>query len=250
MSISPILQAKNISLLTKIHQNHLLDNISFDVNEGEKIALIGGNGAGKSTLLKVLNHLCTSSKGDLYFRGKLVHHWDVLKFRRQVMLIPQESKLLGMNVKSALSYPLQLQSLSEKEIQTRLIYCLQEFNFIESWLEKRENELSLGQKQLVAIARAIIMQPSVLLLDEPTSALDKGNAHWLREKLQVWNEEKKMTIIVINHDLEWVKNFAQRVIWLDKGRIKKDLSAKLVDWEMIEKHLLTLNQEMNIDEDF
>lgn len=250
MSIFPILQAKNISLLTKIHQNHLLDNISFDVNEGEKIALIGSNGAGKSTLLKVLNHLCTSSKGDLYFRGKLVHHWDVLKFRRQVMLIPQESKLLGMNVKSALSYPLQLQSLSEKEIQTRLIYCLQEFNFIESWLDKRENELSLGQKQLVAIARAIIMQPSVLLLDEPTSALDKGNAHWLREKLQVWNEEKKMTIIVINHDLEWVKNFAQRVIWLDKGRIKKDLSAKLVDWEMIEKHLLTLNQEMNIDEDF
>jgi len=250
MSISPILQVKNISLLTQIHQNHLLDNISFDVNEGEKIALIGGNGAGKSTLLKVLNHLCTSSKGDLYFRGKLVHHWDVLKFRRQVVLIPQESKLLGMNVKSALSYPLQLQSLSEKEIQTRLIYCLQEFNFIESWLEKRENELSLGQKQLVAIARAIIMQPSVLLLDEPTSALDKGNAHWLREKLQVWNEEKKMTIIVINHDLEWVKNFAQRVIWLDKGRIKKDLSAKLVDWEMIEKHLLTLNQEMNIDEDF
>lgn len=250
MSIFPILQAKNISLLTKIHQNHLLDNISFDVNEGEKIALIGSNGAGKSTLLKVLNHLCTSSKGDLYFRGKLVHHWDVLKFRRQVMLIPQESKLLGMNVKSALSYPLQLESLSEKEIQTRLIYCLQEFNFIESWLDKRENELSLGQKQLVAIARAIIMQPSVLLLDEPTSALDKGNAHWLREKLQVWNEEKKMTIIVINHDLEWVKNFAQRVIWLDKGRIKKDLSAKLVDWEMIEKHLLTLNQEMNIDEDF
>lgn len=59
-----------------------------------------------------------------------------------------------------------------------------------------------------------------------------------------------MTIIVINHDLEWVKNFAQRVIWLDKGRIKKDLSAKLVDWEMIEKHLLILNQEMNIDEDF
>lgn len=140
----------------------------------------------------------------------MVHHWDVLKFRRQVMLIPQESKLLGMNVKSALSYPLQLQSLSEKEIQTRLIYCLQEFNFIESWLEKRENELSLGQKQLVAIARAIIMQPSVLLLDEPTSALDKGNAHWLREKLQVWNEEKKMTIIVINHDLEWVKKFCSK----------------------------------------
>ncbi|WP_330204962.1 ABC transporter ATP-binding protein [Cyanobacterium sp. Dongsha4] len=250
MSISPILQVKNISLLTQIHQNHLLDNISFDVNEGEKIALIGGNGAGKTTLLKVLNHLYTSSKGDLYFREKSVHDWDVLEFRRQVVLIPQESKLLGMNVKSALSYPLQLQGLSEKEIQARLIYCLQEFNFIESWLEKGESELSLGQKQLVAIARAIIMQPSVLLLDEPTSALDKGNAHWLREKLQVWNEEKKMTVIVINHDLEWVKNFAQRVIWLDKGRIKKDLSAKLVDWEMIEKHLLTLNKEMNIDEDF
>ena len=243
---STVLELKNISLSPNFADTLLLDNISLKIGIHEKIGIIGANGAGKSTLLKLLNYLHTPTQGQFLFQEKSIANINPLQLRQKVVLVPQEPKLLGMTVQSALIYPLQLQKLSNQEIKQRLLWCLETLSIPESWLSRPEGELSLGQKQLVSIARGIIMNPQVLLLDEPTSALDVGKSDLLREKLIELSTNNIMTIVVVNHDLKWIKSFCDRLVWLEQGRIKQDWTRDQVNWQIVEENL----SKRNLDQDF
>ena len=244
MNEYPLLELKNISLTTNLGETSLLDNICLKIIAQEKIGIVGASGAGKSTLLKLLNHLYSPTEGEFLYQSRSISTLEPIKLRNEIVLVPQEPKLLGMSVQKALTYPLELQKLSPSQIKHKLYQCLELFSLPESWLSRYEQELSLGQRQLISIARGVIMSPKILLLDEPTSALDSGKAQWLLDILI----NLKMTIVVVNHNLKWIKDFANRIVWLDKGVICQDLTTPQIDWKMIEQNLI-LDSDINQDFD-
>jgi D-methionine transport system ATP-binding protein len=227
----------------------LLDDISFNVNKGDIVGIVGASGAGKTTLLRLLNRLINPTKGDIYFQGQNISTIAPIPLRQQIVLVLQESKLLGMTVQQALSYPLTLQKLPPTEIKTRLSTWIERLKIPSDWLELTELQLSVGQRQWVALARALIMQPTVLLLDEPTSALDVGKSEYLLQIFTKLSEENNTTILMVNHQLELVRKFAKKVIYLHQGQLKKEQFVRDMDWKNLKNDLI-LNQKEQFDEDF
>ena len=245
-----ILELDQVTVKAKDQITTLLNNICLKISYGETIGIIGNSGAGKSTLLKLLNHLYSADQGEYLLQGQKIEDINPSEIRRRISLVPQEPNLLGMDVKSTLIYPLYLRNFAKREINHRLQTVIEQFYIPQSWLNKREFELSLGQRQLVTIARGMIVHPMVLLLDEPTSALDMGKSNWLIETLQNLCQEQKMSIVVVNHNLEWIKKFAQRLIWLDKSQIREDLTISEVNWTIIENNFLMSNNNQDDFDDF
>ena len=238
-----ILHLEQVALAASIGSAFLLHDISFKVNQGEKIVIIGASGAGKTSLLRLLNRLSSPTQGQIYFEAISVQQLPILQLRQQLILVPQEPKLLGMTVREALIYPLQLQALPKVEINRRLDIWLNQLRIPQEWLERSELQLSLGQRQLIAIARALMMQPKILLLDEPTSALDLGTANRLFSVLDSLVQEYNLTILMVNHQLELIKNFAYRLLYLNAGKLEVDTPNTDDSWQQLRKKLLTAQIE-------
>jgi D-methionine transport system ATP-binding protein len=152
-------------------------------------------------------------------------------------MVLQESKLLGMSVGEAIAYPLKIRGLRQPEIQERCAYWIEKLKIPENWLSKSELQLSVGQKQLVAIARAIVIQPKILLLDEPTSALDIGTAHRVIQLLTTL-AKSQMTVIMVNHQIELAQKFCTKLLHLDQGKLVEDSPSRKVDWEKIRQSII------------
>jgi D-methionine transport system ATP-binding protein len=123
----------------------------------------------------------------------------------------------------------------------------------EDWLDRNELQLSLGQRQLVTIARALMMQPKILLLDEPTSALDTGSANHLIEVLIELADRDRLAILMVNHQLDLAQKFARQVFYLQQGQLIENLSAERVDWQQIKENLVHWESQKAIEnesEDF
>jgi D-methionine transport system ATP-binding protein len=216
----------------------ILDDISFDVVRGDRLVIIGPSGAGKTSLLRLLNRLSEISQGQIQFEGQDIRQIPATQLRQQVNLVPQESRLLGMTVHEALVYPLHLRHLPQPEIRQRLAYWSEQMHISQAWLNRREFELSVGQRQLVAIARGLIIQPQALLLDEPTSALDAGNAAHVLATLQSVAISHQMTIVMINHQLDLAQQFCSRVLYLQAGRLRHDDPAEQANWLHLKENLI------------
>jgi D-methionine transport system ATP-binding protein len=149
-----------------------------------------------------------------------------------------------MTIAQSLAYPLVLQQLKKTEIQRRIDYWYRELNLEEDWLDRNELQLSLGQRQIVSIVRALVMQPEILVLDEPTSALDIGRASRLLEILVDLTNGGQTTVIMVNHQLELAKKFSSRVLYLEKGRIKQNSPAQDWDWQELQDNLIQENNKL------
>ncbi|MDJ0509641.1 MAG: ATP-binding cassette domain-containing protein [Crocosphaera sp.] len=217
----PLLKLSDVSLTDSLGRHQLLKNISFSVNRGDRLAIVGPSGSGKTTLLSLINRLQDPHTGTIFFESQPLNKFPVIDLRRQIVLVPQEPKLLGMTVQETLAYPLILQKLPEDEIQQRITYWRSQLSIPDDWLERHELELSLGQRQLISIARGLGMQAKLLLLDEPTSALDRERALRLIEVLKTITEETKTTIIMVNHQLDLVEQFQHQVLQLNQGKLQK-----------------------------
>lgn len=238
-----ILRLEQVSLRAAMGSDFLLDDISFDVELGTKVAVVGASGAGKTSLLRLLNRLVVPSQGKIYFKDLPAEQTPAVSLRRQIVLIPQEPKLLGMKVIDALSYPLHLQQLPESEINQRINTWIDLLRIRQEWLHKTELQLSLGQRQIVAIARALVMQPKILLLDEPTSALDLGTANHLLTILNDLNQSQELTMIIVNHQLDLIKSFCDRILYLDTGKLEADLPSTEANWQTIQHKIVSLKAQ-------
>lgn len=216
----------------------ILTDISFEVFESDRYCIIGPSGAGKTSLLRLLNRLSEPTSGKLYLEGQNYQKIPVIELRRQVMLVPQEAKLLGMTVQQALSYPLTLQQLPEPQIQERVEVCREQLHIPREWLERTELELSVGQRQLVAIARALVIQPKILLLDEPTSALDAGLAAHVLGVITDLAQKEHIAVLMVNHQLDLAQQFCTRVLYLQEGQLQKDAPASEIDWQQLRETLV------------
>jgi len=216
----------------------LLMDISVAIAKGSKTALIGATGSGKTTFLRLLNRLTDPSVGTIFLNGKNIQEIPIQTLRRRVMLVPQEPSLLGMTVTEAIAYPLKLQNFTQSEIDSRSQKWLDKLQIDRKLLNRSELELSLGQRQWIAIARALVMEPEILLLDEPTSALDRGLSHLLLDTLtELTQLPQPVTVVMINHQLDLVQTWCDRLICLHKGQLVQDSEASLVNWQEIDNLL-------------
>ena len=241
--LNSILRIEQVSLQATVGTDLLLQDISFTVQPGEIVALVGTSGAGKTSLLRVLNGLVSPCQGKIYLEELSIEESSPIEWRRRLVLAPQEPKLLGMKVVDALAYPLQLQQFPESKIHAQIDAVINLLRIPVEWLQKTELQLSLGQRQLLAIARALIMRPRVLLLDEPTSALDIGTAAHLLTVLNELNQEHNLTILMVNHQLELISNFCDRLLLLNHGNLIEDMQATPANIQAISQTILQLKTQ-------
>jgi D-methionine transport system ATP-binding protein len=233
-----IIRLEKVGLKVGLGDTPVLSDISCKVFRGDRIALIGQSGSGKTSLLRLLNRLNDPTQGEIFFENQEIRRIPVVSFRQQIPLVHQESKLLGMTVRQALAYPLQLRHIPQATIQQRLRTWTEQLCIPEDWLERSEVQLSVGQRQWVSIARALIIQPPVLLLDEPTSALDAGRADYLIKLLIDLAKTQQTTILMVNHQLNLAQQFCDRVLHLQQGRLVQDIPSDRLNWAELEQNLI------------
>jgi D-methionine transport system ATP-binding protein len=252
-----IIRLEQISLSTKLNTKvknipgySILQDISFELFPGSFNTIVGATGAGKTFLLRSLNRLCEPTSGKIYFQNQDYTQIPVFQLRNSIVLVPQEPKLLGMSVKDALFYPLGLRGLPKPEIQQRVNRWIEQLQISDDWLGRTELQLSLGQRQIIAIARALVIQPQVLLLDEPTAALDIGYSQLLMGILSQLTQTEKMTVIMVNHQLELLKEFYSHqngnILHLSQGRLLSNQLASQIDWANLKATIL----QAQADDDF
>ncbi|HEY9906632.1 MAG TPA: ATP-binding cassette domain-containing protein [Thermosynechococcaceae cyanobacterium] len=227
---------------------YLLRDISFQAFRGDRVAIVGASGAGKTSLLRLLNRLVEPSRGEIFLGQERFTQVPVLHLRQQVVLVSQEARLLDMTVQQALEYPLRLRQLEPQIMQQRVGEWLERLHIPSDWLNRTELQLSLGQRQRVAIVRALVTQPRVLLLDEPTSALDVGRSQLLLEVLQELTQSQSTTVLMTNHQLELAEQFATRVLHLQQGLLVQDASTAQVEWSVLRQQMVTAETRSIEDE--
>ena len=199
-----------------------LDDVSFSVEKGEFVAIVGASGSGKSTLLHLIGGVDRPTSGKVYIDGKDIYKLNDDKLaifrRRQVGLIYQFYNLIPiLNVEENITLPLDLDSRKpNKDYLNSLIKLLG----LENRKNHLPNELSGGQQQRTSIGRAMITNPTIILADEPTGNLDSKSSDEIVELLKKSNKEYKQTIIMITHNMEIAK-CADRIIKIEDGKIVK-----------------------------
>ncbi|MFB7138123.1 ABC transporter ATP-binding protein [Gottfriedia sp. NPDC056225] len=219
-----VIQAKNLS--KNYGKTSVLKNIDLTIQLAEFTAIMGPSGSGKSTLMNVLSTIDQLSGGDVWLNEQSLldlNKKTLRKFRQEHMgFIFQDYNLLDtLNVKENILLPLSLRKFSIEEMEKRLGPIVSALN-IEDILQKYPYEISGGQKQRAASARAIITNPAIVFADEPTGALDSRSATQLLEQLVNLNELFQTTILMVTHD-PYAASHCKRVIFLRDGSIVNEL---------------------------
>ena len=200
-----------------------LDNVSFSVEKGEFVAIVGASGSGKSTLLHLIGGVDRPTSGKVYIDGKDIYKLDDDKLaifrRRQVGLIYQFYNLIPiLNVEENITLPL---DLDNRKVNKEHLDSLIKLLGLENRKHHLPNELSGGQQQRTSIGRALVTNPTIILADEPTGNLDSKSSDEIVELLRKSNKEYKQTIIMITHNMEIAK-CADRIIKIEDGKIVKE----------------------------
>ena len=221
-----ILRVENLSKIYGKGQTQVkaLDNVSFKVDKGEFVAIVGASGSGKSTLLHLIVGVDRPTSGKVLIDGKDIYKYNddelAIFRRRQVGLIYQFYNLIPiLNVEENITLPL---SLDNREINKQKLDELIKVLGLESRRKHLPNELSGGQQQRTSIGRAMITNPAIILADEPTGNLDSKASDEIVALLKKSNKDYKQTIVMITHNMEIAK-CADRIIKIEDGKIVKEV---------------------------
>jgi len=200
-----------------------LDDVSFTVEKGEFVAIVGASGSGKSTLLHLIGGVDKPTKGQVFINDKDIYQMndDALAIfrRRQIGLVYQFYNLIPiLNVEENITLPLELDG---RHVDENLLNDILKLLGLENRKKHLPNELSGGQQQRTSIGRALITKPSILLCDEPTGNLDSKASDEIMSLLKKTNKDLKQTIIIITHNMEIAK-LADRIIKIEDGKIVKE----------------------------
>ena len=227
---------------------HAVRGISFDVNQGESVAIIGSSGSGKSTVLRCINRLIEPTEGEIYLKGEQINtpHTDVNDLRSRIGMVFQSFELFAHlrvldNVTLGLRH---VRKMSKSEAEERALSVLDRVDMLDR-IDAYPGNLSGGQKQRVAIARALAMHPEVLLFDEPTSALDPELIGSVLQTIKGLADEG-MTMIIVTHEIGFARDVADRVIYMDEGKVAEEGASSIIDKpqsERLKRFLSSLHED-------
>ncbi|MBU3143313.1 ATP-binding cassette domain-containing protein [Clostridium sp. CF012] len=228
-------------------------DLSFSVKAGEVVGLLGENGAGKTTTLRILATILSPTKGTVVIDG-----YDIKKDGEKVRgsigaLFGGDVALYDrLTARENIEYFGQLYDMKPQELNNRIVNLAEYFQF-EDYLDKKASELSRGMRQKIAIARAIVHDPKIMLLDEPTTGLDVVARRLLYDLISQWSKEGK-TILFSSHSISEIERLCQRVIIINKGQLVEEgtdsyLKEKyaLDNLEDVFIHLITFQKESLLD---
>ncbi len=225
------IKIKNVSKKYHLGQTwvHALQEVSFDVKQGEFLALTGPSGSGKSTLLHLLGALDQPSSGEIWMNEQCLKDLDddalALLRRDKIGFIFQSFNLIPvLSVFGNVEFPLLLQKVAKKERKERVLDVLNKVGLSERAHHKTE-ELSGGQRQRVAIARALVTEPALLISDEPTANLDSKTGYEIIELMEKLNQDHQLTLLFATHDAKIVAQ-AHRHLHILDGRIVEDATGE------------------------
>ena len=208
------------------YELHALKDISFTVQDGEFIGIIGHTGSGKSTLIQHLNALIRPTKGKVLYNGEDIweENYDRRALRSQVGLVFQypEHQLFENTVLEDVCFGPLNQGLSKEEAEERAKKALASVGFREDHYGKSPFELSGGQKKRAAIAGVLAMDPKILVLDEPTAGLDPKGRDEILDQVRALQEERGIAVLVVSHSMEDMARYAGRLIVMDHGAVAFD----------------------------
>ena len=228
--MNPIIEINNIS--KSFGDNQVLRHLSFEVEPGEKLALIGPSGSGKTTILRILMTLENIDSGYIKVDGEYLWHKKI----NEKLLPADEKHLHSMREKISMVFqlfnlfphmtvlrnvtlaPILTKNIPKKEAEVRALELLSMVDLVDK-AHHKPAQLSGGQKQRVAIARALALQPKIMLFDEVTSALDPELVEEVLNVMRKLGEETDMTMLLVTHEMNFAHDFANRVLFLDGGRI-------------------------------
>ena len=220
-----ILKVENLTKIYGKDKNQViaLDHVSFSVEKGEFVAIVGASGSGKSTLLHLMGGVDTPTSGKVYIDGKDIYSLNsdnlAIFRRREVGLIYQFYNLIPiLNVEENILLPLELDN---RKVDKFELNELLKILGLQNRRKHLPNELSGGQQQRTSIGRALITKPAIVLADEPTGNLDSKSSEEVVELLKKMNKEYKQTIIMITHNLD-IAAVADRIITIEDGKIVKE----------------------------
>lgn len=227
-----LIELKNVKKVYKTKDQNVeaLKGINLKIDDGEIFGIIGYSGAGKSTLIRCMNLLEKPDSGTVSICGKeltTLSHAELRECRKKIGMIFQHFNLFSLrNVFQNVAYPLKGTNLSKKEIKEKVLSLLSLVGLTDK-VSAYPSQLSGGQKQRVAIARALANDPEVLLCDEATSALDPETTASILELLKDINKKLNITIVIITHQMQVIKEICDRVAVMEDGRIVEE--GKLLD---------------------
>ncbi|MGF7436834.1 ABC transporter ATP-binding protein [Lentilactobacillus senioris] len=197
----------------------ILNDINFTVADQEVVTISGPSGSGKSTLVRIIATLQSRTAGEITYNGKSIDSYDPIQYRREVSYCFQQPTLFGDTVRDNLKFPYDIrnQAFDEKHAQN----ALQSVDLAANYLDKQITELSGGERQRVALLRNVMFPPRILILDEVTAGLDETNKHIVHQMMQRFNQDDKITMLIITHDQEEMDS-AKRLITIENGQLKGD----------------------------
>ncbi|MCY1580611.1 ABC transporter ATP-binding protein [Staphylococcus pettenkoferi] len=200
-----------------------VDDVSFNIDEGEFFVLIGPSGCGKTTTLKMINRLIPLSEGYIYFNNQPISDYPVYEMRWDIGYVLQQIALFPhMTVKENIAQVPQMKKWKEKDIDARVDELLEMVNMDpEQYNMRKSDELSGGQRQRIGVVRALAADPPVILMDEPFSALDPISREKLQEDLLDLQSKIKKTIVFVTHDIHEAMKLGDRICLLNDGHIEQ-----------------------------
>lgn len=195
----------------------ILDRLNGSVEAGDFVSIVGPSGSGKSTFLKLCCHLISPTEGDILWNGTSFQQFSPTELRKRIGYCFQTPVLFGDLVESNMSFPYSIrkQAMDRERVQ-KLFSC---FQMSTEYLQREIRNLSGGEKQRIALIRALLFQPEVLLLDEITSALDTENTKIVEEAIETLNREG-ITVLWVTHNPEQSRRVAKHLLTLESGQIK------------------------------
>ncbi|MGE4518118.1 MAG: ABC transporter ATP-binding protein [Desulfobacteraceae bacterium] len=221
------LKFENKKLVRKKTFVHAVNDVSFTVNKGEILSVVGESGCGKSTLARVVMGLYSPWSGEIFYKDKRIDNLDnasMLSYRKKMQMIfqdPYASLNPRMTVKKTLEEPLRFHepSISDSEIEEKVMYVMEQVGVNPNWANRYPHEFSGGQRQRVSIARALMVDPEFIVADEPISALDVSIQAQILNLLMDARDNFGLTYMLITHDLSVVEHISTRVCVMYLGTV-------------------------------
>tara|TARA_B100002003_G_scaffold80827_1_gene75537 strand:+ start:2326 stop:3159 length:834 start_codon:yes stop_codon:yes gene_type:complete len=244
---------ENVLSVTDMHKIysggvHAVRGISFEVNEGESVAIIGSSGSGKSTVLRCINRLIEPTEGVVQLRGEHINTpgADINDVRSRIGMVFQSFELFAHlkvidNVTLGLRH---VRKMSKDEAEEIAMSVLERVDLLDR-VDAYPGNLSGGQKQRVAIARALAMRPEVMLFDEPTSALDPELIGSVLATIRGLADEG-MTMVIVTHEISFARDVADRIIYLDEGVVAEEGPSSIIEnpqTERLKRFLSSIHED-------